>query len=111
MAATTVALLAKFGTSVVLARVTGASTDPITGVVTPGSDASVTTTGILKPYKDSMIDGVRILASDRELVITNEQAPLPTDKPTLDGEEWAIVNITEMNPAGTVIAYKLQVRR
>lgn len=111
MADVTVELLTEFGRSVTLKRSTGNSIDPITGVVTPGVDASVITTGVLKPYPSRMIDGVRILSTDRELTITNEQTPAPTDKPTMDGEEWAIVGITEMNPAGTVIAYKIQVRR
>lgn len=111
MADTTVRLLTKFGASVTLQRYTGRSIDPVTGAITAGSDASVVTTGVLRPYPSNMIDGTRILETDRELVITNEQIPQPTDKPTMDGQEWAIVGITEMNPAGTVIAYKLQVRK
>lgn len=111
MADTTVALLTKFGAPVTLKRVTGGSIDPITGVVTAGTDASVITTGVLKPYSARMIDGVRILATDKELTVTNEQIPTTTDKVVMGPEEWSIVGITEMNPAGTVIAYKIQVRR
>jgi len=111
MADMTVELLTEFGQSVTLKRSTGNSIDPVTGVVTAGTDASVVTTGVLKPYPSRMVDGVRILSTDRELTVTNEQIPTPTDKVTMNSQDWAIVGITEMNPAGTVIAYKLQVRR
>jgi hypothetical protein len=86
MAATALELLAEFGQSVTLSRTTGGSIDPVTGAVTAGTDASVITTGLIKPYPDKMIDGTRILASDRELVLSNEQVPLSTDKPVIGGE-------------------------
>ena len=108
---TALSLLVKFGQSITLSRETGGSTDPITGVVTPGTDASVVTTGIIKPYPDAMIDGARILDSDRELIISNEQVPQPTDKPIIGGEEWSIVNITTISPSGADVIYKIQVRR
>lgn len=111
MAATALNLLEKFGGDVVFSRETGGSVDPITGTITPGIDASVTTTGLLKPYPDKMIDGARILASDRELVLSSEQEPLPTDKPVIAGEEWAIVEINTVKPFDTVIVYFCQLRR
>jgi len=111
MAAVALELLDEFGQAVTLPRTTGGSVDPITGIVTPGTDASVVTTGLLKPYPDAMIDGARILSSDRELVLSDEQVVNPTDKPLIDGEEWSIVNIKTINPAGTVVCYFVQVRR
>lgn len=111
-AATALRMLAKYGTTVTLSRKTGAKTDPVTGAVTAGTDASVTTTGLLKPYPDRMIDGTRILQGDRELVLSNEQEPLPTDHPTIGGENWAIVGIETIKPDGaTPIVYFVQVRR
>jgi len=111
MAAVALELLDEFGQAITLPRTTGGSVDPITGIVTPGTDASVVTTGLLKPYPDAMIDGARILSSDRELVLSDEQVVNPTDKPLIDGEEWSIVNIKTINPAGTVVCYFVQVRR
>lgn len=108
---TALTLLVKFGQSITLSRETGGSVDPITGAVTAGTDASVITTGLIKPYPDAMIDGTRILDSDRELVLSNEYEPLPSDKPVIGGEEWAIVNITTISPSGTDVIYKVQVRR
>lgn len=112
MAATALELLQEFGTTVTLPRTTGGSTDPITGEVTAGTDASVTTTGLIKPYPDRMIDGTRILQGDRELVLSNEHQPLPTDHPTIGGENWAIVGIKTVKPDGaTPVVYFCQVRR
>ena len=111
MGAVALELLEEFGQSVTLSRETGGSTDPVTGEVTAGTDASVTTTGLIKPYPENMIDGTRILASDRELVLSNEHVPLPSDKPLIGGEEWAIVGIKTVSPAGTDVVYFCQVRR
>jgi len=84
-AKTALKLLTRFGGEITLSRKTGDSVDPITGVIAKGTDASVTTTGLLKPYSDNMIDGTRILTGDKELVLSNEQEPQPTDKPVIDG--------------------------
>ena len=112
MAATALELLTEFGASVTLPRTTGGSIDPIDGYTVAGSDASVTTTGLLLPYKDSMIDGTRILSGDKELVLSNEQVPLPSDKPTIDGENWSIVSIKTIKPdALTPVVYFCQVRK
>lgn len=111
MAALGVKLLTRFGKSITLVRTTGNSVDPITGVVTVGTDASVVTTGVLKPYPEQLIDGTRILSSDKELVLSNEQAVTATDKPTIDGENWSIVNIKTIKPANDVVCYFCQVRR
>lgn len=110
-AATALKLLTKFGQAIIFVRETGGSTDPITGVVTPGTDASVITTGLLRKYPDNMIDGTRILSSDRELILSNEQEPLPSDKPTINGETWSIESIGTLSPAGTVVIYTCQVRK
>ena len=108
---TAVNLLTKFGGPITLSRKVGASTNPITGATMGGTDESVVTTGLLKPYPDSMVDGTRILNSDRELVLSNEQDPSPTDKPVINGEEWSIISIKTVKPYDTVVAYFCQVRR
>lgn len=110
-AADALGLLTEFGYIVTLGRVTGNSVNPITGVVAPGVDCSVTTTGFDKPYADNLVDGTRILTSDRELILSNEQEPLPSDKPVINGENWAIVNIKTVAGAGTAVIYKCQVRK
>ena len=112
MSETALKLLEKFGAPVVLQRTVNASIDPITGIEIAGTDASVTTTGLIKPYDSSMIDGERILADDRELILSNEHAPLPDDMPMVDGEAWKIISIKSVKPNGSEdVVYSVQVRR
>lgn len=111
MAATALELLNEFGQSVTLTRRTGNSIDPITGTVTAGTDASVITTGLIKPYPDSLVDNTRILSGDKEIVLSNQYVPTMTDKPRINGEDWIIVNIKTINPAGTPVCYFVQVRK
>lgn len=111
---TALTLISKYGQAITLSRTTGATRNPVTGVESAGVDASVTTHGILRTYPDSMIDGTRVLASDRMLILTNEQTPQPTDKPIIGGQEWAIAGpdaIKTVSPAGTDVIYFVQVRR
>lgn len=112
MAATALRLLTKFGAPIVLARETGRDIDPVTGVDTAGVDASVTTTGLIKPYPDRMIDGTRILEGDKELVLSSEHQPLPSDKPQIGGEDWSIISIKTIDPDLTgAVVYFVQVRK
>ena len=111
MAATALRLLDQFGQAVTINRTTDESTDPVTFVVTAGTDAELATTGILKLYPDRTVDGTRILASDRELVLSDEQEPLITDTLTIDDQPWSVVDIKTVSPAGTDVVYFVQVRR
>lgn len=111
MADVALELLDEFGAAVTLQRTTGASVDPVTGEITSGTDASVVTTGLIKPYPDRMIDGTRILQGDRELVLSDEQTPVASDKIVVGGENWSIVNIKTISPAGIPVCYFCQVRK
>jgi hypothetical protein len=106
MAEVSVELLTEFGQTITLERTTGKSTDPVTGIITGGTPDNQETVGVIKPYKQSLIDGTVIKAGDKEAILSPEVEPLMTD--TINGMQ--IVNIDEINPAGTVLAYKLQVR-
>ena len=105
-------LIEKSGGAVVLVRESGGSYNPITGATIAGSDASVTTEGVLTKYPNSMIDGTRILQGDRKLILSNSHEPLPTDRVTIKGEDWSIVGIEGLTPdLSTDIIYFVQVRK
>ena len=111
MAEVAVELLTEFGAGVIITRTSGGSINPVTGVEVAGSVQTFTPKGILKSYPDNLIDGTRITASDRMLIIDASVKPEITDTITVQGEEWPLQEITASNPAGTPLVYFLRVKR
>ena len=111
MAETATRLLTEYGQAITLTRTTGGSVDPVTGAVTAGATTYYTPMGVLRPFPDRLIDGTRILASDREVVMDSTVAPLTTDLLTIGGQAWTIINVVTVSPAGTDLVYRVQVRR
>ena len=107
MAKTANRLIKKFGAAITISRVSGESVDPVTGVVTPGTEELFYPFGILKKYPDNLIDGTSIKSSDRVLILDNTVEPLMTDTIV----DWSIESIETSNPAGTSLVYFVQVRK
>ena len=110
MASTASRLIGTYGRVVMLVRNTD-STDPVTGVTTSGSTTRYKLMGIFKLYPDSLIDGTRIKASDRVIILDNKIEPILTDKIDISGQEWNIENIKTSEPANEKLVYFLQIRR
>ena len=110
MAEVAVELLNEFGQSITLTRTTGGSINPVTGVVVPGADDSKQTFGVImpikRPFADGFINQTLISESNRQAILSPDVEPLITDR--INGME--IVNIDEISPAGTVLAYRLLVK-
>ncbi len=106
------ALITRFGAEVTLPRTTGGSgPDPVTGESAEGTDATVTTIGLLKPYPANLIDGSRILSTDRMLILTKAIEPLMTDTPQMNGSTLgSIVEIKTSKPTDTTLVYFVQIR-
>ena len=112
MADVAVELIDEFGATVTLNRVTGETYDPVTGEVTPGADDSKQTNGVLVDFPLKLIDGTRILSTDKQLIIDGTVEPLMTDEPEMFGEKFgSIVHIDKKSPAGVPLVYFLQVRK
>lgn len=111
IAATAARLIENFGQTISVTRTTGATIDPVTGAAVAGTDTVYSPKGILKKYPDDVIDGTRIETGDRELILDNTIEPDLSDKVTVQGEQWTIVNVTSVNPAGTAIVFFCQVRK
>ena len=111
LAATATRLLTKYGQTITIKRVTGKVIDPVTGHVTPGTETTFSPVGILKKYPDGLIDGTRITASDRMLVLDNTVEPLMTDEITLQGQNWNIQEVQTSKPAGTALVYFVRVKK
>lgn len=101
-------LLTEFGTSIFVTR-DNSTADPVTGVKSGGS-VSFTLVGLVNPYKDQLIDGSTILASDRLLVSDSKVAPLINDVVRWLGSNYIVVNVTTTAPAGAPVVYFSQLR-
>lgn len=110
MSATASRLIASYGKSMTLVR-NNDSIDPVTGVNTPGSDQQFSVNGIFKLYPDNLIDGTRITASDRLIVLDNGVEPLLTDTIEINGALWPIEEIKTSEPADDTLVYFVRVRR
>lgn len=106
MAGTVTDLLTEFGQTITIARETS-EYDAIKGRDVSVSSQSLSTVGIWQVISAKLIDGTRVRIGDKFLVVDGTVAPRMGDR--IDG--WSIVEITEINPAGTVLAYKLLVRK
>jgi len=100
-------LIDRFGRGVVRTRTTGGGTDPVTGVVTAGLTSTDTFRGINKIIPQDLIDGTRILATDRMIVLEAVANPEMTDK--LDG--FSVAEIQEIRPADAPIVWLVRVRK
>lgn len=103
-------LLTEFGQTLTFKRITK-TFNKITGKNTTATTATSTVVGVEVPINNRLIDGTRIQAGDRQLVIAATYAPVMSDTVSLSGEYWSIVEIQPIQPADTVIAYRLQVRK
>ena len=106
MADTVTELLTEFGKTVTLSRST-TTFDPVTGMNSASSTESLDTIGVIVPIRQSLIDGTRVQVGDKFYTLGPDVAPAMSDK--IDG--WSLVAIEPINPAGTVLAYKVQVRK
>lgn len=111
MASTVSELLAEFGQQVRITRETIGSFDPATGIITPGETQHFDLQGVIQNYRDDLIDGTRITAGDRLLVLEpGIVEPKMDDRPVVGGRSWVPVEIQTLAPAGVVLAYKVRVR-
>lgn len=105
--ATAARLIDRFGRDVVRTRTTGGSVDPVTGAVTAGTTTTVNVRGINQRIPIALVDGVRVLTTDRMLVLEPSANPLMDDK--FDG--WNVEEIQQIQPADDSIAWFVRIRK
>lgn len=110
LAATATRLLNRFGRPMQIKRTTPGTYDPVTGNETGATTALLATVGAFMQITAAYADTHEVQTGDRLLMVDASVAPTLTDKIEMDAAELAIVNIDEINPAGTPLAYSLQVR-
>ncbi len=98
------------GTSVTASRETG-EYDPVDGEYVT-STQNFSAHAVLLDYRLSDFDGQAIVQGDRRLLIeANTWEPKASDKVTLDGDTWTIVEASPLKPATTTVLYQAQVRK
>ncbi len=102
-------LVRRFGQDATLTRVTqgGEPYDPVTSETEFACQAAVTT------YSQSLVDGTRIRADDRQIYLSTEDltiTPTTADTLTVGGVELSIISVRPLNPGGTVVFYEIQAR-
>lgn len=112
MAATASSLLAQFGATVTIKRDNLGTTDPVTGVYTPGTTDNLTangvTTRITKEDRDAFGE---VQGNDRLLILDSQVKPLEGDRVQVGSENWNTISIQESNPAGTPLVYRVLIRK
>lgn len=82
----------------------------MTGTETGASTVYAATVGAFMKITTAYAATHEVQAGDRMLMIDASVAPELTDKIMVGASALAIVNIESINPAGTPLAYQLQVR-
>lgn len=132
MAATVTRLLTEYGTAVNIVR-PSLNFDNATNKPTSGGNTVIASIGVFREIARRLVDGTRIQSGDRELVMVPDVEVRIGDRidvssigdttaTTVGGApgiilgagvagSWAIQEINEVRPAGTILAYVVRVRR
>ena len=132
MAATVTRLLTEYGTAVNIVR-PALNFDNATNKPTSGGNTVIASIGVFREIARRLVDGTRIQSGDRELVMVPDIEVRMGDRidvssigdttaTTVGGApgiilgagvagSWAIQEINEVRPAGTILAYVVRVRR
>lgn len=111
MAQTAGNLIARFGMPITVTRTSGGSINPITGVVVPGQTLTFTPKGVFQRIPLDLVDGTRIQATDRLLVLDDTVAVQMTDRISIGAQQYPIQEITLVQPAAVPVVYIVRVRQ
>lgn len=118
MASTALRLIERFGQTITLRDTVPGEYDPVTGSQTPDVEVDQPAQAILQDYAlqqsgMTYAEGTVIKQGDKKILVAAQGLTPPQLTTTVlaDGATWTIVNIKEINPAGTPLVYELQGRR
>lgn len=112
LSSTATKLLSSLGNPqyVKITRKSGGTFDPVAGETTGESVSVLDAVGAVTSVKASLVDGERIRATDKMIVLDGAIKPVMTDLITFAGVDNAIVHIDEVNHAGIPQIYKVVTR-
>jgi len=105
-------LLTSKGQSLTFTRPVTSSFNPATGVDTPATPITYSGYGAALNYNKSEIDGDLIQIGDIRLLLEATSTAVEMGDPVpIDSITYRVMNIRPLSPAGTVVAYELQLRK
>jgi len=126
IAETALRLITRFGTTAIVKKTEGGSTNPVTGAVTAGISTETTVRIIVQQFKAKDIDGTRIKQGDRlflmqgtiteasdwwEFFYDYPGTPELSAKILFQNEEWNVMAVDNVAPNGESIVVRAHVRR
>ena len=97
-------------TYIEIIRPSGGTFNPVTGLTTGETTTPIAVVGVVLNVDDDLIDGTRIRASDKRVMLDKAQTPVMTDKIKFDSIEYTIVQIGGFNHAGIQQYWNLIIR-
>lgn len=111
MQAVATSLLTDKGQSLTFGRETSSGFNVPLGVNTTSS-STYTGYGVSTQYKRPEIDGTNIQIGDIKLILQKTTTvPILGDTVTIDSLIYRVMNVESVSPAGTVVIYKIQLRK
>ncbi|MEM1189940.1 MAG: hypothetical protein AAGI72_15515 [Pseudomonadota bacterium] len=103
-------LLAEFGRPLTFTRSARGAFDPATGTVA-STASTYTLNGVVTKFKNSEIDGERILSKDRRVLVDGRgQEPAVGDTVQIEGKSARVQDYMPLSPAGVAVMYAVQAR-
>jgi len=112
LSATATRLMKSLGdeTYVTITRKSGGTFDPIAGETTGETLTILSAVGVVTKIDTKLIDGTRIKATDKMIMLDNSVTPLYTDLINFNGSINTVVDIDEVNHAGITQMWKVVTR-
>lgn len=106
-------LLADYGESITLTRESEGTYSPTDGSFSGASSSSYSADGFQEQYDKTEIDETTVQTGDIRLILEKPASVTPTigDKCTIDGSEYAVMDVSPIRAQGTDIIYILQLRK
>lgn len=114
-AATALRMLTNYGQSVTRRTYSAGTYDPATGSTTP-TTADTTRKGAAFDYSamsvagQQFVRGTLIESGDKKLYLDTQGAAEVTDHYIVNGKEYTVVSVGEINPAGIPVLFDLHLR-
>lgn len=84
--------------------------DPVAGTTTGETTSVLSAVGVVTRVDSRLVDGTRIKATDKMILLDNAVEPLYTDLITFGGFNHTVVQINELNHAGITQLWKIVCR-